>query len=108
MSKFKAFTDDKIIQTQKKIEICVGKSRKHCGKKRKCWLPACSPFPTMVSKAFFPRGVKSRDGVVKGKLMSFSIDDLTFSDEVCHICHQGVHKDEPECKAADQLGGDAL
>ena len=22
---------------------------KHCGKRRKCWLPAFSPFPTMVS-----------------------------------------------------------
>ena len=27
--------------------------RKHCGKRRKCWLPAFSPFPTMFSKAFF-------------------------------------------------------
>ena len=23
--------------------------RKHCGKRRKCWLPAFSPFPTMFS-----------------------------------------------------------
>ena len=23
--------------------------RKHCGKMRKCWLPASSPFPTMFS-----------------------------------------------------------
>ena len=23
--------------------------RKHCGKRRKCWLPALSPFPTMFS-----------------------------------------------------------
>ena len=28
-----------------------GKGRKHCGKRRKCWLPAFSPFPTMFSKA---------------------------------------------------------
>ena len=27
-----------------KTEICFGKGRKHCGKKRKCWLPAFSPF----------------------------------------------------------------
>ena len=49
-----------------KVEICIGKSRKHFGKKRKCWLPAFSPFPTMFSKAFFSRGVKSWDCVVMG------------------------------------------
>ena len=27
-------------------------SRKHCGKGRKCWLSAFSPFPTMFSIAF--------------------------------------------------------
>ena len=27
--------------------------RKHCGKRRKCCLPAFSPFPTMFSKATF-------------------------------------------------------
>ena len=27
--------------------------RKHCGKRRKCWLPALSLFPTMFSKGFF-------------------------------------------------------
>ena len=63
-SKFKAFADKKIILTKK--SACVGKSRKHCGERRKCWLPAFSPFPTMFSKAFFSRGVKSRDRVVKG------------------------------------------
>ena len=49
-----------------KIKICFRKSRKHCGKRRKCWLPAFSPFPTMFSKAFFSRGVKSQDCVVMG------------------------------------------
>ena len=32
--------------------------RKHCGKWRKCWLLAFSPFPTMFSKCFFNRVVK--------------------------------------------------
>ena len=50
-----------------KIEICVGKSRKHCGKRRKCWLPAFSPFPTMFSLAFFSTEVKSWDCVVIGQ-----------------------------------------
>ena len=47
-SKFKAFVDDKINVTPK-IEICFEKGRKHCEKRRKCWLPAFSPFPTMFS-----------------------------------------------------------
>ena len=47
------------------IKNLCGKGRKHCGKKRKCWLPGFSPFPTMLSKAFSPRVVKSRDCVVK-------------------------------------------
>ena len=44
--------------------------RKHCGKRRKCWLPAFSPFPTMFSKDFFLGVVKSRDCVAKGELLS--------------------------------------
>ena len=56
-----------------KIEICVGESRKHCGKRRKCWLPAASPFPTIFLKAFFSRGVKSRDCVVKGEPIEICI-----------------------------------
>ena len=35
-----------------KIEICFGKGRKHCGKWRKCWLPAFSTFPAMFLKDF--------------------------------------------------------
>ena len=30
-----------------------------CGKRRKCWLPAMSPFPTKCSKALFLRVFKS-------------------------------------------------
>ena len=40
-------------------------SRKQCGKRRKCWLPAFSPFPTMFSETVFFRLVKSQDLVVK-------------------------------------------
>ena len=47
------------------MEICFGKGRKHCGERRKCWLPSFSPFPTVFSKGFFYRVVKSRDCVVK-------------------------------------------
>ena len=36
----------------------------------KCGLPAFSPFPTMFSKGFFLKGVKSWDCVVKGKWLA--------------------------------------
>ena len=52
MTKLKAFAENKIKGTGK-IEICIGKDRKHCGKRRKCQLPAFSPFPAMISKGFF-------------------------------------------------------
>ena len=48
-----------------KTEICFGKGRKHCEKRRKCWLPAFFQFPIMFSKGYFLRVVKSRDWVVK-------------------------------------------
>ena len=48
-----------------KTEILSGIGRKHCGKRRKCWLPAFSSFPAMFSKGFFHGVVKSRDCVVK-------------------------------------------
>ena len=63
-SKLQELADDKINVTEK-IKFCIGKGRKHVGKRRKCWSPAFSPFPTMFSKGFFPRVVKSRDCVVK-------------------------------------------
>ena len=53
---------------QQIIEISVGKGGKHSEKRRKCWLPAFSPFPTMFSKGLFPSVVKSRDCVVKSYL----------------------------------------
>ena len=61
LSKFKAFADDKIIVTQKSkfslggIENIVGKGE-NSGNQH---------FPTMFSKAFNSRGVKSQDCVGK-------------------------------------------
>ena len=63
-SKFKAFADDILNVTILIISIFLS-GRKHCGKRRKCWLPAFAHFPTMFSKAFFIRVVKSLDCVVK-------------------------------------------
>ena len=60
---------EKICRRQHKchsnIWICFGKGRKHCVKKRKCWLPAFSPFSTMFSKGFLQRVGKSWDSLVK-------------------------------------------
>ena len=63
-SKLKAFADNK-LNFGWKLGIRFSKGRTHCGKRRKCWLPAFSPFPTMFSKGFYFWGVKSRDCVVK-------------------------------------------
>ena len=38
LSKVRAFADDKMNVTQKH-KTCLGKGRKHYGKRRKCWLP---------------------------------------------------------------------
>ena len=49
------------------------KGRKDCGKGRKCWLPAFSPFPTMFSKVVYLRVVKIRDFVIR-KLSPFILN----------------------------------
>ena len=66
LSKLKAFAEDKINVYNSKTGIPFGMVRKHCGKRRKCWLPAFSPFPTLFSKGFFFRVIKSGDCVIKG------------------------------------------
>ena len=71
-----------------KVKIRVGKSRKHCGKRRKCWLPAFSHFPTRFSKDFLFRGVKSRDCVVKGysRKKWYSLPAYTFNIMDQSVC----------------------
>ena len=63
-TKLKAFADDKFDMAEK-LKFVLEMVEKHHGKRRKCWLPAFSPFPTMFSKGLFPRVVKSWDCVVK-------------------------------------------
>ena len=58
-SKLKAFADDK-INVIKKLKFLL-ESRKHCGRRRKCWLPAFSPLSTMFSKALICRAAKTTD-----------------------------------------------
>ena len=66
LPKLNAFADDK-INVPENLKFWSGKGRKHCGKRRKCWLPAFSPFPfpTMFSKGFLYRAVTGHDCVVK-------------------------------------------
>ena len=47
------------MNVNENLKFGLGKGRKHYGKRRKCWLPAFSPFPTMFSKALCFRSVKS-------------------------------------------------
>ena len=54
------------IKCYSKCWSCLSKNRNHCGKRRKCWLPAFSSFPTMFSKGLFLQCVISRHCVVKG------------------------------------------
>ena len=61
-TKFRLVKTESICRRQNKCnlktETCFGKGRKHCGKRRKCWLPGFSPFPTMFSKATFSGSLK--------------------------------------------------
>ena len=61
---FKAFADD-ILKIIKTMISFFDRVENNVGKRRKCWLPAFSPFPTVFSKAFPLRVVKSLDCVVK-------------------------------------------
>ena len=49
-----------------KTKFLFETDRKHCGKRRKCWLPAFSPFVTVFSKGFLNRAIKNCDCVEKG------------------------------------------
>ena len=64
-SKLKAFPEDKKRHSTK-IEIGFENGRQHCGKSRKCWLPAFSAFATQYSKGFFLIVIKTLHNVVKG------------------------------------------
>ena len=47
----KAFAIDKSKES-KMMEFVFEGGRKHCGRRRNCWLPAVSPSSTLFSKAF--------------------------------------------------------
>ena len=47
--------------------ICSEKSTKHAWKRRKCSLPAFSPFHSVFKKNVYCRITKTQDFLVKGK-----------------------------------------
>ena len=57
-SNLKELAHDRIYVTLK-LNFLGGRVGTHCRKRRKCWLPAFSTFPTMFSKGLFSRAVKS-------------------------------------------------
>ena len=85
-SKMEACADNNINMTEtlkyvlSSVENIVGTLWEHCGKRRKCWLPAFSPFPTMFSKGFSIGVVKSRDCLIKGlvftRRQNFGLDHV--------------------------------
>ena len=48
------------------IKFVLDRAEKLCGKRRKCWLSAFSPFPSIYSKGSFLRVLKTWDYVVQG------------------------------------------
>ena len=79
-----------------KTEIWSGKGRKNCGKRRKCWLPAFSPFPTVFSKGYCLRVIKSRDCVVKSQTPFFqNVANLLWT------VLKGIHISLPNSKIVD-------
>ena len=48
-----------------KTEILFVNVRKHCRKRKKCCLPAFSPFPQRFQKVSFPGSLKTWDCVAK-------------------------------------------
>ena len=75
MTKLKAFADDKLNIAETMISLFS--SKENSGKRKKCLLPAFSPFPTVFSKVFFFRVVKSQDCVVKSLLYTTQSQLLT-------------------------------
>ena len=86
LSELIAFTDKNLNASPKfkfalgRVENMVGKGEnagyiveKDCEKRRKCWLPAFYPFPTMFSKDLHTRVVKSHDCVVKSMASVYNI-----------------------------------
>ena len=55
------------------------KSRKHCGKRRKCWLPVFSPFPSVFHSLLLSPTTR-RQILDSSKLKEFADDDFKFDE----------------------------
>ena len=64
MIQIESIADDK-LNVNDKLDFVLGRVGNVVGKRRKCWLPTFSPFPTIFSKALCFRVIKSQDCVVK-------------------------------------------
>ena len=85
-SKVKVVADDqKKKNCQSKIKICFRLGRKHSWKRRKCWLSAMSPFPTVLSKASF-QGRKNHG--LFGKELRIVVGRL-------HVCNKFLFTCDP-------------
>ena len=72
---------------------------KHCGKRRKCWLPAFSKFSKKFSKALFIRVIKTQDCLARGytsEELKISVP-LTLSTDGLHtkICFGASGRKDP-------------
>ena len=64
VTELKAFADNKLKVAR--MVLTIFHRVENTVKRRKCWLPAFTSYPTVFSKASFFRVVKSLDSVVKG------------------------------------------
>ena len=76
ISEFEAFAY-KLLNVYS-IHETLSLDRKHCGKKRKCWLPAFSPFPTMFFKTVTSKGYQNLS--LYGKCLTLYQTIPTFND----------------------------
>ena len=71
---FRPFQTERVyrrqFQTCWKWKKVIQTGRKHCGKRRNCSLRAISPFPTVFSKDWYSKHVKTRPCFGKGETQS--------------------------------------
>ena len=110
-AKLKEFADDK-IKSMKLIWL----GRKYCGKRRKCWLPLFSPFPTMFSNGFFLGFIKSLDCVVELSRLTSDLRMLSLfcsfslsASISCFICCFSISVDgDRELSLCDRHGNNSI
>ena len=68
---------ESILQITKKCNtkttIHFGKGKKHCEKRKKCWLPAFSPVPLLFTKGLFSKVIKTMDYMIKSQQLDLTL-----------------------------------